>query len=429
MWSRRYDLRPVGNLAATEKPADAARHRAADAPELELTVVLPCLNEAETVAGCVAKAGKWLHDAGVSGEVIVADNGSTDASAELARAAGAHVVPVRRKGYGNALIGGIRAARSPYVLMADADDSYDLEHLGPFLERLRAGDDLVMGNRFAGGIEPGAMPWLHRRIGNPLLSRIGRLLYRTPVRDFHCGIRAFRKEAIVELGLHGGGMEFASEMIVKASLANLRISEVPTTLQPDGRSRAPHLRSFRDGWRHLRFLLLFCPKWLFIVPGLMLFALGVAGTAVLTFTHAGGLDIAGLMYAASLTIIGYQALWFGLLMQTYAESRGILPEARRMRRVRRALTLERGLIIGVGLLLIGTLVAIISILRWRSVHFGPLDSAQNVRLITPAILGLVLGSQTVLGSFSIGVLGIRTAAPDDPQARAGARSVSQTRNT
>jgi glycosyltransferase involved in cell wall biosynthesis len=405
----------MGHLAAMGNLAEMATGEAQPRGDgLELSVVLPCLNEAETVARCVSKAVGWLREAGVAGEVIVADNGSTDDSPELARAAGARVVTVRRKGYGNALLRGIRAARGTYVLMADADDSYDLEDLGPFLERLRAGDDLVMGNRFAGRIEPGAMPWLHRRIGNPVLSGLGRLFFRTPVRDFHCGIRAFRKDAIVDLGLRAGGMEFASEMIVKASLADLRISEVPTTLHPDGRSRAPHLRSFRDGWRHLRFLLLFCPNWLFVVPGLIVLALGAAGTTALTFGHIGGLDIAGLLYAASLTIIGYQALWFGLLMQTYAESRGILPEGMRMRRIRRLLTLERGLILGVALLLVGVLVAIISVLRWRSAHFGALNPAQNVRVITPAILGLVLGSQTILGSFSIGVLAIRTAAPDEP---------------
>jgi len=399
----------MGNLA--EMAAGEGESRA---DGLELSIVLPCLNEAETVALCVAKAVAWLRDSGVAGEVIVADNGSTDDSPELATAAGARVVTVRRKGYGNALIRGIRAARGTYVIMADADDSYDLEHLGPFLEHLRNGDDLVMGNRFAGGIEPGAMPWLHRRIGNPVLSGLGRLFFRTPVRDFHCGIRGFRKDAIVDLGLRAAGMEFASEMIVKASLAGLRISEVPTTLRPDGRSRAPHLRSFRDGWRHLRFLLLFCPNWLFFVPGSVAFTVGAVGTTALTFGHVGGLDIAGLLYAAALTIIGYQALWFGLLMQTYAESRGILPAGVRMRWIRRTLTLERGLILGLALLVMGVLVAIVSVLRWRSAGFGALNPGQNVRVITPAILGLVLGSQTVFGSFSIGVLAIRTAAPDDP---------------
>ena len=410
-----YDLWPMSNLAAIGNLAETTAGGAEPKGDgLELSIVLPCLDEAETVATCVGKAVGWLRDNGVAGEVIVADNGSADDSPDLARAAGARVVGVRRKGYGNALLRGIRAARGTYVLMADADDSYDLEHLGPFLERLRAGDDLVMGNRFAGGIEDGAMPWLHRRIGNPVLSFIGRLFFKTPVRDFHCGIRAFRKDAIVDLGLRAGGMEFASEMIVKASLANLKISEVPTTLRPDGRSRRPHLRSFRDGWRHLRFLLLFCPYWLFFLPGLVLFSVGLGVAGVLTFGHIGGLDIAGLLYAAAFTIIGYQGLWFGVLMQTYAESRGILPEGLRMRRIRHFLTLERGLILGVLLLLVGLFVAVVSVLRWRNADFGALDPSQNVRVITPAILGLVLGSQTVLGSFSIGVLAIRTAAPDEP---------------
>jgi glycosyltransferase involved in cell wall biosynthesis len=386
---------------------------------IELSIVLPCLNEAETVTTCVSKAVRWLVESGVSGEVIVADNGSTDGSTELAMAAGAEVVSVRWKGYGNALLHGIRAARGRYVLMADADDSYDLENIGPFLDRLRAGDDLVMGNRFAGGIEDGAMPWLHRWIGNPVLSFIGRLFYKTPVRDFHCGIRAFRKDKIDELGLRSGGMEFASEMVVKASLKGLKITEVPTTLRPDGRSREPHLRSFRDGWRHLRFLLLFCPHWMFVVPGVVAFSVGAVGATILTFGHIGGLDIAGLLYFTALTIIGYQALWFGLLMQTYAESRGILPGGR-MDRIRQFLTLERGLILGVLLIMVGLFVAVVSVLRWRSANFGALNPTENVRVIVPAILGLVLGAQTVLGSFSIGVLGIRTAEPTTRRAATSA---------
>ncbi len=386
-----------------------------DGDGIELSIVLPCLNEAETVAQCVSKAVRWLADNGVSGEVIVADNGSTDGSPELAMAAGAEVVSVRWKGYGNALLHGIRAARGTYVLMADADESYDLQSIGPFLEKLRGGDDLVMGNRFAGGIEDGAMPWLHKWIGNPVLSFIGRLFYKTPIRDFHCGIRAFRKDAIDGLGLRSGGMEFASEMIVKASLANLKISEVPTTLRPDGRSRNPHLRTFKDGWRHLRFLLLFCPHWMFIVPGVVVFSVGAVGATTLTFGHIGGLDIAGLLYFSAFTIIGYQALWFGLLMQTYAESRGILPPGR-MNRIRQFLTLERGLILGVALIMVGVFVAVVSVVRWRNADFGALNPTQNVRVIVPAILGLVLGAQTVLGSFSIGVLGIRTAQPTPQRA-------------
>jgi len=386
------------------------------AEAIELSVVLPCLNEAETVATCVTKAKRWLHDAGVDGEVVVADNGSTDGSQELAEAAGARVVSVRRKGYGNALISGIRAARGTYVIMADADDSYDLENLGPFLAQLRQGDDLVMGNRFRGGIAPGAMPWLHRFVGNPVLSGIGRLFFHTSVRDFHCGMRGFRKDAILDLGLRSGGMEFASEMVVKASLANLRISEVPTTLRPDGRSRRPHLRSFRDGWRHLRFLLLFCPRWMFVYPGLFVLAIGAVGTATLTFGHIGSLDIAALLYAAALMIIGYQALWFGLLMQSYAETRGILPQRSHVNRIHRVLTLERGLILGVGLIVFGLIVALLLFIRWRQADFGTLNPGTNVRTITPAILGLVLGAQTILGSFSIGVLAIRTTA-DEPVAR------------
>ena len=407
----------MGNLAAIATEGPQRR-----AGEVELTVVLPCLNEAETVAVCVGKAKRFLHDAGVDGEVVVADNGSTDGSPELAEAAGARVVTVRRKGYGNALMSGIRAARGTYVFMADADDSYDLENLGPFLAQLRKGDDLVMGNRFRGGIERGAMPWLHRRIGNPVLSGIGRLFFRTSVRDFHCGIRGFRKEAILGLGLRSGGMEFASEMVVKASLAKLPISEVPTTLRPDGRTRAPHLRSFRDGWRHLRFLLLFCPRWVFVYPGLILLAIGAIGTTALTFGRIGGLDIAGLLYSAALMIIGYQALWFGLLMQTYAETRGILPKRQGRNRIQQALTrargLERGLILGVGMIVFGVIVAILSFLRWRQADFGALNAGTNVRTITPAILGLVMGSQTILGSFSIGVLGIRTNADEPVNQRA-----------
>jgi glycosyltransferase involved in cell wall biosynthesis len=398
----------MGNLAAIATEGPERR-----AGELELSVVLPCLNEAETVAVCVGKAKRWLAEAGVDGEVVVADNGSTDGSQELAEAAGARVVSVRRKGYGNALISGIRAARGTYVIMADADDSYDLENLGPFLAQLRNGDDLVMGNRFAGGIEPGAMPWLHRWVGNPVLSGIGRLFFRTPVRDFHCGIRGFRKDAIIGLGLRSGGMEFASEMVVKATLAKLRINEVATTLRPDGRSRAPHLRSFRDGWRHLRFLLLFCPRWVFVYPGLITLALGAVGTVTLEFGHIAGLDIAGLLYSAALMVIGYQALWFGLLMQTYAETRGILPMRAGPSRVQRFLKLERGLVLGVGLIMFGVLGAVLSVIRWRQADFGALNPGTNVRSITPAILGLVMGSQTILGSFSIGVLAIRTAA-DEP---------------
>lgn len=415
--SAQYHRAAMGNGVATateqvEPPAEVA--------ELELSIVLPCLNEQETVGACVRRAVAWLSSAGVAGEVVVADNGSTDGSREIAEAAGARVVPVRRRGYGNALMGGIAAAHGTYVIMADADESYDLDDLGPFLAELRAGNDLVMGNRFAGGIETGAMPWLHRRIGNPLLSGLGRLFFRTNVRDFHCGIRGFRKQAIVDLDLRAAGMEFASEMVVKATLAGLRIVEVPTTLRPDGRSRAPHLRSFRDGWRHLRFLLLFCPRWLFVYPGAIALALGAIGSFTLTFGHVGGLDIAALLYAAALTIVGYQALWFGLLMQTYAAAQGILPIDDRVRRIQRSLRLERGLVLGAILTITGILFAVVSFLRWRAANYGPLNPGENVRVIIPAILGLVMGSQTILGSFSIAVLGLPVKSGSEPaKQRAG----------
>ena len=401
----------MGNLAAIATEGPAAR-----AGEVELTVVLPCLNEAETVGACVGKAMRWLHEAGVDGEVVVADNGSTDGSQELAEAAGARVVSVRRKGYGNALMSGIRAARGTYVIMADADDSYDLENLGPFLARLRDGDDLVMGNRFAGGIEHGAMPWLHRRVGNPVLSGIGRLFFRTPVRDFHCGIRGFRKDAILGLGLRAGGMEFASEMVVKASLAKLKIHEVPTTLRPDGRSRAPHLRSFRDGWRHLRFLLLFCPRWVFVVP-----------RADRAGPRAGRHDRAHLRSRRRARHRGV-ALFRGahdhrlpgaVVRAPHADLRRDARDPARSANTRggseRVLTLERGLVFGAGLIVFGVIVALLSVLRWRQADFGALNPGTNVRTITPAILGLVMGSQTILGSFSVGVLGIRTSA-DEPAA-------------
>src|SRR5690348_3819408 len=376
------NLAAIGNLAETT--AGGAEPKG---DELELSIVLPCLNEAETVATCVGKAVGWLRENGVAGEVIVADNGSTDDSPDLARAAGARVVTVRRKGYGNALLRGIRAARGTYVLMADADDSYDLENIGPFLERLRAGDDLVMGNRFAGGIEPGAMPWLHRRIGNPVLSFIGRLFFKTPVRDFHCGIRAFRKDAIMDLGLRAGGMEFASEMIVKASLANLKIGEVPTKLRPDGRSRAPHLRTFRDGWRHLRFLLLFSPRWLFFIPGLILLVLGLGvGAAVATGPlNIGGVnfDVDTLVACGAAVDIGFQAVLFWLFTQVYAGSEGFLPTEPKVQTLLGKLSLERGLLAGAAVAVAGLVGLIFSLTYWQSHAFGHLNYEHALRLMVP----------------------------------------------
>src|SRR5256714_522661 len=296
----------------------------------EVSVLMPCLNEAETLGTCINKAKASLKSLGVNGEVIIADNGSTDGSQEIARSLGARVVNVERRGYGNALMRGIATAHGKYVIMGDADDSYDFTNLGPFLEKLRAGYDLVMGNRFMGGIKPGAMPPLHRYLGNPVLTGIGRIFFKSPAGDFHCGLRGFRREAVLGLDLRTTGMEFASEMVVKSTLHKLRISEVPTALQPDGRSRPPHLRSWSDGWRHLRFLLLYSPRWLFLYPGALLMAAGlVAGLILLQgpVVVAGvGFDAQTLLYTAAAVILGFQAVAFAVFTKVFAISEGLLPE-------------------------------------------------------------------------------------------------------
>ncbi|MDX1449516.1 MAG: glycosyltransferase family 2 protein [Acidimicrobiia bacterium] len=372
---------------------------------------MPCLDEAETIASCIRQAKDFLEREGVSGEVLVADNGSTDGSPDIAVAAGARVVTVEERGYGAALLGGIAAARGRYVAMGDADDSYDFGSLGPFLERLRAGDDLVMGNRFAGGIARGAMPALHRYLGNPVLSFIGRLFFRVPIRDFHCGLRAFDRRSIQRLDLRTTGMEFASEMVVKAALGGLQISEVPTTLRKDGRSRRPHLSSFRDGWRHLRFLLLFSPRWLFLYPGVLLTVAGLIMSGLLIsgpVTIGGvGFDVGSLLYAVALTVIGYQAVLFALLSRVYAAEEGFLPPSRRIARLRRRLSLEKGAVAGLAIFLAGVVLSVVSLMRWREAGFGSLVPEQTIRAVAPAMLGLILGTQTVLGAIFLSILGIR----------------------
>jgi len=386
------------------------------APACELTIVMPCLNEAETVATCVRQARQFLESAGIAGEVLVADNGSTDGSQALAEAEGARVVAVAERGYGAALIGGIAAARGTYVAMGDADDSYDFATLGPFLDRLRAGDDLVMGNRFAGGIQPGAMPWLHRYVGNPVLSFIGRLFFRAPVRDFHCGLRAFRRDSILGLHLRTTGMEFASEMVVKSCLMGLRVSEVPTPLRPDGRSRAPHLRSFRDGWRHLRFLLLFSPRWLFLYPGAVMTLLGLVATVALVAgpieIGSVGFDIGTLLYMLAVTVVGYQAVLFALLSTAYAQAEGFLPTAPRFAAFEQRLSLERSVLLGAVVLVFGIAASVVSFLRWRQEGFGALVPEQTVRTVVPGVLGLVLGSQTIMCGVFLSILRIRVARVD-----------------
>jgi glycosyltransferase involved in cell wall biosynthesis len=381
------------------------------ATHCEVTVLMPCLNEAETLATCIEKAKTSLKSLDVRSEILIADNGSTDGSQEIARSLGARVVNVERKGYGNALMRGIATAHGKFVIMGDSDDSYDFANLAPFVEKLREGYDLVMGNRFLGGIQQGAMPHLHRYLGNPVLTAIGRLFFKSPSGDFHCGLRGFRRDAIRELDLRTTGMEFASEMVVKASLHDLRITEVPTTLQPDGRSRPPHLRSWSDGWRHLRFLLLYSPRWLFLYPGILLIAFGLIAGALLlqgpVFVGGIGFDAQTLLYAAAAVILGFQAMAFGVFTKVFAISEGLLPEDPKLNFNMIKVNLERGLILGVSLILTGLICSAYSVLTWKRSHFGILDPVHTLRIIIPAITSLIIGVQIVFSSFFLSVLGLR----------------------
>lgn len=379
-----------------------------------LSVVMPCLNEARTVSVCVAKAIAYFERAGIDGEVIIADNGSTDGSPELAIAAGARVVHVAERGYGAAIAGGLRSARARWVVMGDADDSYDFGRLDGFVERLRGGAHLVMGNRFAGGIEPGAMPKLHRWLGNPVLSFIGRMLFPTDIGDFHCGLRAFDREAILALGLTSPGMEFASEMVMRAGLAGLRIEEVPTRLAKDGRDRPPHLRSWRDGWRHLRFLLLFSPRWLFLYPGLALSGLGLLFLALLApgplYLGGLGLDVHTMLYAAGATLVGVQVLSFALCAMAYGTQLGILPESPRLAALRRKVSLEAGLVVGALLVAAGLGMSVHSVLAWEQVRFGAFDPRVGMRIVIPSLTVLLVGVQVIFASMLLGVMGLRSHA-------------------
>ncbi len=377
--------------------------------ETELSVVMPCLNEAETLATCIRKARAALARLGVAGEVVVADNGSTDGSQEIAAREGARVVPVAEKGYGSALRGGIAAARGRYVIMGDADDSYDFSSLDAFLERLRAGDELVMGNRFRGGIKPGAMPFLHRYLGNPVLTAIGRLFFSCPAGDFHCGMRGFSKEAYDRLELQTTGMEFASEMVISATLRGLRVSEVPTILSKDGRSRPPHLRTWRDGWRHLRFMLLYSPDWLFLYPGLVLLLLGsLAGARLVASPWRVGsmvLDIHTLLVAGFLVVVGYQAVSFALFTKLFAAREGFLP-LDRWGRLAGSVGLEKGLVAGVLLTAAGLALLISAFAQWSGVRFGPLDPRATMREAIPAVTLSTLGLQTAFTSFLFSLLSL-----------------------
>lgn len=383
-------------------------------PSIELTVLMPCLNEARTVATCVAAARQFLDDSAISGEVLVADNGSTDGSQERAREAGACVIHVPRRGYGAALRAGIEAARGRYVIMGDSDDSYDFSALRAFLDSLRGGAQLVVGNRFRGGIAPGAMPPLHRFLGNPVLSFFGRLFFRAPIGDFHCGLRGFSREAVQRLGLVSPGMEFASEMIAKAALARLRIEEVPTTLRPDGRGRPPHLRTWRDGWRHLRFLLLFCPRWLFLYPGLMLMVIGLAGFGLgATGTHGSSpLGIHSLLYMAAATVLGAQIVQLALLTKWVGIMSGVVPPQRWLTSLSPYLKVENGLLAGMVLASVGLGWSAWLTWDWGTAGFGALDPSETMRVAIPAVTLMILGGQVAAGSLFAGALNFSWASPE-----------------
>ena len=383
---------------------------------LELTILMPCLNEAETLATCIQKALAYLAQSGVSGEVLIADNGSSDGSQAIARGLGARVIDVPEKGYGAALIAGIAGARGRFVIMGDSDDSYDFSALDPFMAKLRDGFDLVMGNRFKGGIAPGAMPPLHRYLGNPVLSTIGRVFFGGPIRDFHCGLRGFSRAAIMALDLRAPGMEFASEMVVKATMRGLRITEVPTTLSPDGRSRPPHLRSWRDGWRHLRFLLIFCPRWLFFYPGALLFALGaitmavlLPGPAILGFVT---LDVHTLLYASGAVVMGFQAMQFWVFARLYGALTGLLPDPPGLSQTLSRFGLEAALVVAALLLLLGFGLGFFALAQWGAEDFGALSGGKVMRLAIASVTAMLLALQLAFGAFFLALLGMmRPATP------------------
>jgi hypothetical protein len=396
-WST--SIRPQAARAATLDIASASLLDRS----LELTILMPCLNEARTLPSCIAKARDFVEATGVHGEVLVADNGSTDGSQALALSLGARVVDVPERGYGAALIAGIEAARGRFVVMGDADDSYDFEHLQPFVDALRSGSQLVMGNRFAGGIRPGAMPPLHRYVGNPVLSFIGRAFFKVPVRDFHCGLRGFERDAMLDLGLHCKGMEFASEMVVKAALGGLCIAEVPTTLSADGRDRPPHLRSWRDGWRHLRFLLLFSPRWLFLYPGVVLTTLALLQLAYaqlhLPAHTSWPVGIHTQLFAAGAMVLGFQTMLFAMgavLARHFAGLDAPHPRDRWARRVASGPLLPVG---GSIAALVGLVLCAGLTMEWTRSGFGSLDPEVAMRQIIPGVALVLVGTQALLASI------------------------------
>jgi hypothetical protein len=380
---------------------------------IELTILMPCLNEAETLAVCIDKARGFLARSGIVGEVLIADNGSTDGSQLIAEDHGARVVAIPERGYGAALIGGINAARGRFVIMGDADDSYDFENLDLMVERLRGGDELVMGNRFKGGIKKGAMPFLHKYLGNPVLSFLGRLLFRIPVGDFHCGLRGFSREAMVKLRLKSTGMEFASEMVVKSALHKVQMAEVPTILSPDGRSRPPHLRTWRDGWRHLKFLLLHSPTWLFVYPGFAMIAMGLVGSALLShgavhITSRIELNIHTLVVCCFAVLIGAQLVAFGALAQRYAMVEGFLPAPKaNLERLILGMTLEPLLRVAGVVMVAGLAGCVWAVTSWAHSDFGPILYDSVLRVLVPSLTAVAVAAQLAATAFLTSLLTIR----------------------
>ncbi|GAB5560391.1 MAG: glycosyltransferase [Synoicihabitans sp.] len=380
--------------------------------EIELTLLMPCLDEALTLPSCLAEAQYTLEKLGVNGEILIADNGSTDGSQKIAEDAGARVVPVAQRGYGHALNTGINAARGKYIIMADADGSYDFRESGPLLEALRAGNDLAMGNRFAGGIHEGAMPWKNRYIGNPVLSFLGRLFFGIPTRDFHCGLRGGSREALVGLDLRTGGMEFASEMVIKAALSGLKMTEAPVSLRRDGRDRPPHLRPWRDGWRHLRFMLLFSPRWLFLLPGILLTIAGSVGFGVLLRGPVDmgpvTLDVHTLLYAGAAILCGFQAIAFAVLSKVFVHEAGLAPNLPNQNSPPFAwFTLERGIVGAVAIGALGLGLSIEAVLIWQENAFGGLSPTRILRWVVPGVTALVLSMQLMLAGFFVDMIRLR----------------------
>jgi hypothetical protein len=402
------------SLLETDRPTEEL-----SANSIELTILMPCLNEAETISICVEKANSFLARSGIAGEVLIVDNGSADGSVELAEKGGARVIIAPARGYGTALRAGVAAARGRFVIMGDADDSYDFANLDAFVAKLRHGCDLVMGNRFAGVIEQGAMPFLHRYLGNPVLSLFGRLFFRTAIGDFHCGLRGFRRDAILALDLRTSGMEFASEMVVRAALAKLVIAEVPTTLAVDGRSRPPHLRTWHDGWRHLRFLLMFSPRWLFLYPGLGLIILGALGTTALfrgplRLTAQLGLDDHTFLVSAIAILVGVQVVGFGVIARHFSGANGLLPRSRRLVALSSIMSLERGLMAALGMVSAGVSGVGWSLWQWALVDFGSLTAPVVMRVLTFSMVLIAIGVQFAFTVFLLGIVDmpLRKKIPD-----------------